>query len=646
MDKFRQSLKNFLLRIKDNFTFGTHADIEGGLDPNFNPESEVKNKLPEEKEGERENEKLKEEAITSPAKTAVKNFFRNPLGLVGTFLFLGILITVFLGSKLLPFNPNYIQGTMKNIGPGAGYMNVPSALEKEGVKDIATGITFSVGLSEEGKVYTWGKNIESDIVNIPKEIKEEIENKHIEHVAAGDRHIIISDDQNNIYGWGNDAFSQTEVPFQLKNKIKSEKIEKLGAGTQYSVVLTKAHNLVVWGSTLNTRLDIIPKDLKGKIVDFDAKSINIMALKDDGSVQFLGVRGTEVDKLMPDEIRNGKVKIKKIALTQRAAAAIDEDGNLHTWGADRDKLTEKYYPEFKSKLVDIVAGETHFTALDDKGNLYSWGKDNYGETKAPTGDDKYEKIFSGYFNNYASDKEGKVKTWGLNGFRFGTDDQGRDLFTRLVHGGKMTMIISFISVAIQVVIGVIVGMISGYAGGKIDNILMRITEIISSFPFYPLIITLSALLPVNVSQTQRILLIMVLLGILGWTGIARLVRGQILAEREKDYIMAARALGVTNGSILTKHILPNVLSIVIVHATLGFASNLLVEAGLSFLGFGVQEPQPSWGNIMTAAQSTEVVEIFWWRWIIPALAVFLSAFSVNLIGDALRDAIDPRSNER
>ena len=139
---------------------------------------------------------------------------------------------------------------------------------------------------------------------------------------------------------------------------------------------------------------------------------------------------------------------------------------------------------------------------------------------------------------------------------------------------------------------------------------------------------------------------MVLLGVIGWTGIARLVRGQILAERERDYVIAAKALGVTNSSILVRHILPNILSIIIVNATLGFAGNLLTEAGLSFLGFGVQEPMPSWGNMMTSAQSSDVINIYWWRWVIPALAVFLAAFSVNLIGDALRDAIDPRSNER
>ena len=228
----------------------------------------------------------------------------------------------------------------------------------------------------------------------------------------------------------------------------------------------------------------------------------------------------------------------------------------------------------------------------------------------------------------------------------GTDDVGRDLFARLLSGGRVTLLIAFVSVIIQVFIGVVVGMISGFYGGTIDNLLQRFTEIVASFPFYPLIITLTVILPPDTSQNKRLLLIMVILGVLGWTGIARLVRGQILSEREKDYILAARALGLRENKIIANHILPNVLSIVIVQATLGYAGNLLTEAGLSFLGFGVKAPYPSWGNMLTNAQKTEVLQIYWWRWIYPALAVFLAAFTINLIGDALRDAMDPKAAER
>ena len=434
------------------------------------------------------------------------------------------------------------------------------------------------------------------------------------------------------------------MPPMQENQIKTEGVEKVGAGVQYSVVLTKAKNLVVWGSTMASRLNLIPSDVQGKVEDFDTSPINMLVAKTDGTIQLLGVLGAENQTTMPKELTDGSVFVKKVALTSSSAAALDENGKLYVWGPSRAGISGDNVPEFEAPIVDIQGGDTTFTALDENGKLYTWGKDNYGELNAPEGE--FEQISASYFNQYAVDKEGNIKTWGLNGFRFGSDDQGRDIFTRLIHGGRMTMVISLISTVIQVVLGVIIGMIAGFAGGRVDNILMRISEIISSFPFYPMLISLSALLPPGASQTQRITMVMVLLGLLGWTGLARLVRGQILAERERDYITAARALGVKNSQIMIKHILPNILSIVIVNATLGYAGNLLTESGLSFLGFGVQEPTPSWGNMLSAAQSSEVLNIYWWRWVFPALAVFLVSFSVNLMGDAIRDAIDPRANER
>ena len=627
-----KSFKSFGSLILSLFTFGVNSkDINYDLNKN--------DKEPE------ENESLKEEAIMSPGRLAVRNYFRNPLGVIGLLLFLAIILVVFIASYFVPFNPYQSEGTLINVSPGSGYMNYDKKLEKEGVEKISVGNTFGVGLSKKGNIYYWGKDNEDKVLEMPKDIEKELKDKKITDVAAGDRHIIVATDDNEIYGWGNDSFEQAEMPDIYKDQIKEEGIKKIAGGLEYSAVLTNKNNLLVWGSTMSSMLDLIPSEIDGKVVDFALNSTNILAILKDGSTYLLGVTGSEIDQAMPEELKTGKVKAEKAALTDKSAAVLSKDGKLHIWGAASEELTDENIPKIKGKALDIVGGTSNFTLLDEKGNIYSWGKNLYGEANSPK-DGKYEKIFAGYFNNYAIKDDGQIDTWGLNGFRFGSDDQGRDIFTRLIHGGKMTIIISFVSVVIQVVLGVIIGMVSGYAGGKVDNILMRITEIVSSFPFYPLIITLSALLPVNTSQNTRLMMIMVLLGVIGWTGIARLVRGQILAERERDYITAAKALGVTSSSILVKHILPNVLSIIIVNATLGFAGNLLTEAGLSFLGFGVQEPMPSWGNMMSAAQSSDVINIFWRRWVVPALAVFLAAFSVNLIGDALRDAIDPRANER
>lgn len=580
--------------------------------------------------------------IETPTRATIRKFLKNPLGIVGLVGFIAIFLFVFLGSALLPFDPYYSTGSMRNIPPGKGYMKVPKELLEEGVADIQTGITFSVGLSKEGKIYFWGKDAEGNLTP-PKKIADTLEKKKVTQIAVGDRHILVVTEDGEILGWGNRAFDQTKLPPEIKVLLKSEGIQKIGAGDQYSVVLTKKGNLHVWGSTLPNRLNRIPKEYDNRVADFACGSVNILLKTVDNELRVVGSLGSEIQTKLPKELHDGKYAIKDFARIQRSAAAITEDGHFFVWGSSTEKA--EHVPEMDGNPVQLAAGRSHFTALTDTGKLYAWGNNEYGETDVPEGSD-YSHVYAGFYNNYAMKGDKDLEAWGLDGFILGTDDLGRDLFIRLVHGGKATLQISFIAVIIEILIGIFVGMISGFYGGRIDNILMRFTEIIASFPFYPTIITLSAVIPPNTGQYQRILMVMILLGILSWSGIARLVRGQILAEREKDYITAARALGLKEGKIIMAHIFPNILSIVIVQATLGYAGNLLSEAGLSFLGFGVVEPFPSWGNMLTSAQTVTVIEQFWWRWIFPGITVFTTAFTVNLIGDALRDALDPKSQER
>ena len=208
------------------------------------------------------------------------------------------------------------------------------------------------------------------------------------------------------------------------------------------------------------------------------------------------------------------------------------------------------------------------------------------------------------------------------------------------------MTVGAIAVIISTIIGVLIGGISGYKGGKTDNLLMRFTEIVSAIPFLPFAIILSAVLGNTISETQRILLIMMILGLLSWPGIARLVRGSVLAEREQEFVTAAKALGVKETGIIFRHILPNIITVIIVNATLNFATCMLTESSLSFIGFGVQEPNATWGNMLTGAQNSQVIQEYWWRWVFPSLALGICTISINCVGDGLRDAIDPKSNER
>ena len=172
---------------------------------------------------------------------------------------------------------------------------------------------------------------------------------------------------------------------------------------------------------------------------------------------------------------------------------------------------------------------------------------------------------------------------------------------------------------------------------------MRVAEVIGSLPFLPFALLLSAIIGSTIDVQLSMYLIMVVLGLLSWTGICRLVRAQILAEREKEFVLAAQAMGVKEGSIIFKHILPNVLSILLVEATLGFATCMLTESSLSYLGFGISPPTPTWGNMLNGANNSIVIQQYWWQWVFVSFIFGICTICINLVGDAIRDAVDPKS---
>jgi peptide/nickel transport system permease protein len=207
----------------------------------------------------------------------------------------------------------------------------------------------------------------------------------------------------------------------------------------------------------------------------------------------------------------------------------------------------------------------------------------------------------------------------------------------------MTLTIGAVAVLVSSVIAIIVGCVSGYFGGGVDTLLMRITEIFAAIPFLPFAMLLSQIIKhYNISETMRIFIIMLILGALSWTGLARMIRGQVLAEREKEFVVAARAIGVKERTIAFKHVLPNIVSVILVSMTLDFAGCLLTESSLSYLGFGVQQPHPTWGNMLNGCNNSTVIQNYWWQWLFPALFLSLATICINVIGDALRDALDPK----
>ena len=611
------------------------------------------------------------EEIVSPMRQIVNNFLDRKLAVGALVLLIAMFITMFVGPLFMPkYSDSYTEVTQQNIPPTMSLAKVPGEL-KDDIKMIDGYGSFTVGLSNSGHVYIWGSTkigtTGVDVADIPADLPQ----GNIAMVAAGQDHVVAIDNDGKIWCWGNKKLGQygTEAevlaeggevnpniayfPQELAdNGVDLANVKKLTCGYQASAILMEDGTLYLWGNKNGYKnFDLFLS--AGSMYDMDFTLNYIVGVNGRRNSIYTGSRG--LYDVVRANIGGEAVKIatfldgrtiERVVTTNASVGLILSDGSVCFAGdftADAVKAptlgADEYY-------VDLIGGSFHYTGLTNKGNVYSWGRNNLDQCEMPSKTSGVAKIFGGSFQSYSVDANDDLQeAWGLKGYLFGTDTRGADIFQRIINGGKMTMTIGAIAVIISSIIGIVVGCIAGYFGGKVDILLMRVAEVFNAIPFLPFAMILSAVMGrMTLTENTRIFIIMVILGVLTWSGLARLVRGQVLVVRESEYVTAAKAMGVKENVIAFKHILPNVMSVILVNLMLNFGTCMLTESSLSYLGFGVAYPRPTWGNMLNGANNATIINNYWWQWVFTATFLAITTICINIVGDALRDVMDPKSS--
>lgn len=553
--------------------------------------------------------------VLSPGMLVLKRFIRNKLAIVGAVILIFMFLFSFLGAALSPYGQKevfYTQGNMLTEYAGA-------ARNKEYRYTVAQGYSFNNAARAE---FAMAKN------------------KGKESFTAGNQEYYFEKLSESAY--------RITVLVPVANVMsKTKKFTALPGNTVPAGIETAFAEAQAAGSSsfsFDGKDYFISKvdKLTVRVSESETAavaSLNIIDAYDPADATLIDSTAFRIaaEKALGEDSGS-------ITVDGNTYCILGEEGSTTVYTADNRAfaevsdvivnavdLNDSLSIEFKAACRDAIAEkQTSFTVPSSDGSqvdyeLVRGNNDTYTVKTNKT---------TTLINMYAAPSK---EHW------LGLDNNGMDVLTRLMYGGRVSLMVGFIVVILETVIGVIIGGISGYFGGAVDTALMRFVDLFNSIPFYPVVIIFGSVMDtLQVKPEYRIFLLMFILGILGWTGDARTVRGQILSLREQDFMVATEATGIRTSRRIFRHLVPNVMPLLIVQATAGLGGIIITEATLGFLGLGVKYPLASWGSIINTASDAYVMTNFWFMWIPAGLLILLTVLGFNFVGDGLRDAYDPK----
>ncbi len=553
--------------------------------------------------------------VLSPTMLVMRRFFRNRLAIVGLVILVIMFVFSFLGGLFTPYSQAQVFKGLEYIKKDyatAVYNTDLRMTMKEGVSFPASArsqMNFAIGKNESSftandQVYGLDKKGEDFYTIMSRQLIFTALSNPKGYVYKASEGVDMTDELKSAFEAahkaGEDSFSLDGIDYQIEAAKKNVTVfaeQEIGLASKmiYDAADSKDNTLVS---------------------SFDFRNASQTAFSE-------GADSFEVDGVSYDLEIDGE------------NAVISKDGKHFAFMSDMSVEPKNsgvtLNAEFKNVVRDAIQDKRSEFTLKEEG---SEEETRYLVNRVNT---------NYYIQRYEASEVIRMKEAPSKEHPLGLDTNGMDVLTRLMYGGRVSLLVGFVVVFFEIMIGVVIGGVSGYFGGWVDNVLMRLVDLVNAIPFWPVVIIAGSMMDVmQMSSTVRIFFLMFILGILGWTGIARVVRGQILSLKEQDFMMATEAAGIPVSRRIFRHLLPNVMPLLIVQATISLGSTIISEATLSFLGLGVKYPLASWGSIINAANDIFIMTNFWYIWIPAGILILLTVLGFNFVGDGLRDAFDPK----